>query len=179
MTITDTTTLYKQLNRRLHLPDVQGLVCGNAEQAYSRDLTRLLHSEEKRVADNAAWVLTFISRDKNRQDVLVPYLQELAELCMQTEDDSLQRMLLTILHDIPATKATQSIAFLNFCLEKLSDPTTPTGIRMLCIKPAYRYCIEYQELLSELVALLQFMDRETLSPGVACVRNKILEKHSI
>ena len=64
-------------------------------------------------------------------------------------------------------------------MDKSSTPTTPTGIRMLCIKLAYRHCVLYPELLSELVTILQFMDREMLSPGVACVRRKILNKHNI
>lgn len=169
--------MYRQLNRRLHLADLQVLAYGDTNHEYLRTLINLLHSEEKRVADNAAWVLTFISRDKKRQNALMPYLQELAELCLQTEDESLLRMLLTVLHDLPATDATLNTVFLNFCLDRLSDPTTPTGIRMLCIKLAYRHCGQYPELLSELVVLLQFMDRETLTPGVACVRRKILRKH--
>ena len=173
MNITTNAILYKRLNQRLHLQDAQALARENTERAHLRKLTTLLHSEEKRVADNAAWILTFVSRDKEKQKALVPYLQELAELSMQTE------MLLTILHDIPATKATINTAFLNFCLDKSSAPTTPTGIRILCIKLAYRHCALYPELLSELVTTLQFMDREMLSPGVACVRRKILNKHNI
>ena len=172
-----TALLYKQLNRRLHLEDLHSLAyetpIGNTE----RQLVDLLYSEEKRVADNAAWILTFVSRNKEKQNALAPYLQELAELCMQTQDESLQRMLLTVLHDMPATDATLNTVFLNFCLDTLSNPTTATGIRMLCIKLAYRHCGQYPELLSELVVLLQFMDRETLPPGVACVRRKILRKH--
>lgn len=179
MNITTNAILYKRLNQRLHLQDAQALARENTDRAHLRKLTTLLHSEEKRVADNAAWILTFVSRDKEKQKGLVPYLQELAELSMLTENDSMQRMLLTILHDMPATKATINTAFLNFCLDKSSAPTTPTGIRMLCIKLAYRHCALYPELLSELVTILQFMDRETLSPGVACVRRKILNKHNI
>lgn len=173
----DSALLYKQLNRRLHPADLQVVAYETQVGNTERQLVDLLYSEEKRVADNAAWILTFVSRDKEKQNVLAPYLQELAELCMQTKDGSLQRMLLTVLHDIPATDATLNTAFLNFCLDTLSNPTTPTGIRMLCIKLAYRHCGQYPELLSELVALLQFMDRETLSPGVACIRRKILRKH--
>lgn len=179
MNITTNAILYKRLNQRLHLQDAQALAWENTDRAYLRKLTTLLHSEEKRVADNAVWILTFVSRDKEKQKALVPYLQELSELSMQTKNDSMQRMLLTILHDMPATKATINTAFLNFCLEKSSAPTTPTGIRMLCIKLAYRHCVLYPELLSELVTILQLMDREMLSPGVACVRRKILNKHNI
>ena len=96
-------------------------------------------------------------------------------LCMQTADTTLRRLLMTLFERIYTPQAPLDIAFLNHCLDGMSNPSVPVGTRALYMKLAWQQCQLHTDLQAEMLALLHFMDRETdLSPAVACVRNRIL-----
>lgn len=166
--------LCQYLNRRLHAADLQYLM-HITDENYQRQLASFVHSPEKRIANNAAWILSHIS--ERDSVVLQPFLPDFVELSMQTDDDTLRRLLLTVLHNTSSGEVTQNATFLNFCLDRLTTPTTPTGIRATCLKLAYRHCRLYPDLMQELIGILQFMDREPLPPAITCLRNKILKEY--
>ena len=166
--------LYQQLNRRIHIDDMGKITCLYQEnEDFVRALSALLLSDNKRVRDNAAWTMTHLDLDmlaRNKACIL-----SLKPLCMETADTTLQRLLLTLFECVCTLQDSPDIAFLNYCLAGMVDPSLPVGIRALCMKLAWRQCQQQEDLKTEMLQILHFMDRETdLSPAVACVRNRIL-----
>lgn len=165
--------LYSRLNHRLHIGDIQALLHSHTTDELLPVLVSLLQTDNKRVADNAAWIMTHFTDSVLRQNK--NYIWSLKPLCLTTGDTTLRRLLLTLFERVCTPQDTLDIAFLNHCLDGMSDPSIPVGTRALYIKLAWTQCRQQAELASEMLEILRFMDRETdISPAVACVRNRIL-----
>ena len=169
--------LYGRLNRRIHMDDIQALLRNYTADELLPVLVSLLKTDNKRVADNAAWIMTHFSDSVLVQNRIA--LLSLKSLCMQTADTTLRRLLMTLFERIYTPQDPLDIAFLNHCLDGMSNPSVPVGTRALYMKLAWQQCQLHTDLQAEMLALLHFMDRETdLSPAVACVRNHILKSAS-
>lgn len=167
--------LYGKLNHRLHIGDIQSLLRNHTADELLPVLVSLLQTDNKRVADNAAWIMTHFSDSALEQNR--DYIWSLKPLCLTTSDTTLRRLLLTLFERVPTAQSTLDIAFLNHCLDGMSNPSVPVGTRALYMKLAWQQCRQQTDLQAEMLALLHFMDRETdLAPAVASVRNHILAK---
>lgn len=131
----------------------------------------LVYAEEKRVADNAAWVLTHLGGVATA--FLRQHRHELMQEAMTTASPTKCRLLLTLLR--PQTFGEEEICtgFLDFCLALIPDTSRPASIRSLAIYLAYSQCKAWPELLQELAATLSLLDGETLLPGMRCARRKV------
>lgn len=166
--------LYHRLNRRMHIDDIlEILYLYQEDEGFVRALSGFLTSDNKRIRDNAAWVMTHFDTEmleRNKE-----YILSLKSLCMETTDTTMQRLLLTVFERLYTPQDTLDIAFLNYCLDGMGNPSLPVGTRALCMKLAWRQCRQRAELKTEMLHILRFMERETdMSPAVACVRNRIL-----
>ncbi len=166
--------LYGRLNHRIHIDDIQAVLHSHAADELLPVLASLLQTDNKRIADNAAWIMTHFSDSALRQNK--NYIWSLKPLCLTTNDTTLRRLLLTLFERVPTAQSTLDIAFLNHCLDGMSNPSVPVGTRALYMKLAWQQCRQQADLQAEMLALLHFMDRETdLAPAVASVRNRILK----
>ncbi len=168
--------LYGRLNHRIHIGDIQTLLHNHTADELLPVLVSLLQADNKRVADNAAWIMTHFSDSVLVQNRIA--LLSMKSLCMQTADTTLRRLLLTLFERIYTPQDALDIAFLNHCLDGMSNPSVPVGTRALYMKLAWQQCQLHTDLQAEMLALLHFMDRESdLSPAIASVRNHILARH--
>lgn len=166
--------LYGRLNHRIHSDDIQALLHSHTADELQPVLVSLLQTDNKRVADNAAWIMTHFPDSVLRQ--YKDCIWSLKPLFLTTGDTTLRRLLLTLFERVCTPQDPLDISFLNQCLDGMSNPSIPVGTRALYMKLAWRQCRQQADLAAEMLAILRFMDRETdLAPAVACVRHRILK----
>ena len=79
--------LYGRLNHRIHIGDIQTLLRKHTADELMPVLVSLLQADNKRVADNAAWIMTHFSDSVLVQNRIA--LLSMKSLCMQTADTTL------------------------------------------------------------------------------------------
>lgn len=147
---------------------VKSIDAKSIEMLYS-----LLFDEDKRVSDNAAWVLTHIPL--NQRQNLNQHHDEMIDEALRTTSVTKQRLIMRLLDDQEFPAEEVRTDFLDFCLERIVDSDASCGVRSLAIKLAYKQCLHYPELLQELRETLEILDADTLSRGLAHARNKALQ----
>jgi len=166
------TSLEKQLDRRMNAADIRRMCAqlpGNA--ALKQSLYDLFRHPEPRVANNAAWVFTHLDATERRW--LLPHAAELTDAVVYRRTNVKTGLLLTLLNVLPVPDPPR-IDFLDFCIERLTDPAEKGGVRSICIKLAYALCRPYPELIAELRQHLELLQPELLSPAVRCARRNVL-----
>lgn len=129
----------------------------------------LLHSTDKRVRMNAAWILNNLCKE-DRLRYLAPYRDALADLAMSALPFRRQ-MVLALLLDFP-TEDSPRIDLLDYCLEHLHDEKEGDSSRAFMIYLAAKMCRPYPELHAELMHTLDMLP-PTLPPSIACARRKV------
>lgn len=134
-------------------------------------LLRLIDDKDDRVAYNSLWILThFPTADLRR---LFPCRDRLIDRLLPCVHTGRRRLLLSLLNRLPVGEADIRTDWLDWCLAKINS-SEPYGIRALCVREAYAQCRFYPELLAELRILLEMMGDTCPSPGLRCVRKKVL-----
>lgn len=166
-----------QLTGRLFNDDVRRLASeteGSDAPAFTASLFRLLTDGDKRVADNAAWVLSHAGRPGRM------YLQgrqrELIDAAMSASGETMRRLLLTILLKQQFDAENIRTDFLDFCLSAITDGRQPVAVRALCVYLGYALCRPFVELREELAMTLDVLDGEALKPGLRHARRVVLAK---
>lgn len=139
-----------------------------------RALYNLLFDEDKRVSDNAAWVLTHFDLYSNMW--LYPRQHELMDEAMRTSSSTKRRLLLTLLLRQPFSTTDILTDFLNFCLKHMLLTSEPTAIRVLCMKLAYEQCKLFPDLLAEFREELEIMEPDLLPAALKTARRNLLKK---
>ena len=118
--------------------------------------TTMKQADNPRVAYNAAWVLSHLSKEDKRI-YLLPHYGELVDM---------------ILADLPTNEPNGKL--LDFCLIHLTDPKESDGSRSVMIKLAARMCEPYPELCKELALCLDVMPQDS-SPSIAAAKRNALK----
>lgn len=174
-TITSLTILRNQLVGRIHTEDVRRIVDCMANDDYVvivKALYCLLSDTDRRVANNAAWVLS--CSDGKVMRFLLRYQNQLIDLLIDTKDKSFARILFSILRRQTFEKSNLRTDFLDFCLNEIINSNQAIAIRAHAIYVTYSLCKAYPELLNELFMMLQMLESESLSPGLRHARNTIM-----
>lgn len=174
-TITSLSVLRNQLVGRIHTEDVCRIVdciTNDDGDVIMKVLYHLLSDTDRRVANNAAWVLSCSDRKAIRY--LLRYQNQLIDLLIGTKDKSFSRMLFSILRRQSFEKGNLRTDFLDFCLSQIANPNQAIAIRAHAIYVSYSMCKAYPELLHELFLTLQMLENETLSAGLRHARNTIM-----
>lgn len=174
-TITSLTILRNQLVGRIHTEDVRRIVDCMANDDYVvivKALYCLLSDTDRRVANNAAWVLS--CSDGKVMRFLLRYQNQLIDLLIDTKDKSFARILFSILRRQTFEKSNLRTDFLDFCLNEIVNSNQAIAIRAHAIYVSYSLCKAYPELLNELFMTLQMLESETLSAGLRHARNTIM-----
>ena len=174
-TITSLSVLRNQLVGRIHTEDVRRIVdcmANDDSVVIVKALYRLLSDTDRRVANNAAWVLS--CSDGKVMRFLLRYQNQLIDLLIGTKDKSFSRMLFSILRRQTFEKSNLRTDFLDFCLNEIVNSNQAIAIRAHAIYVSYSLCKAYPELLNELFMMLQMLESESLSPGLRHARNTIM-----
>ena len=174
-TITSLSVLRNQLVGRIHTEDVRRIVDCMANDDYVvivKALYCLLSDTDRRVANNAAWVLS--CSDGKVMRFLLRYQNQLIDLLIGTKDKSFARILFSILRRQTFEKSNLRTDFLDFCLNEIVNSNQAIAIRAHAIYVSYSLCKAYPELLNELFMMLQMLESETLSAGLLHARKAIM-----
>ena len=174
-TITSLSVLRNQLVGRIHVEDVRRIVdCITNDDGVVivKALYCLLSDTDRRVANNAAWVLS--CSDGKVMRFLLRYQNQLIDLLIGTKDKSFARILFSILRRQTFEKSNLRTDFLDFCLNEIINSNQAIAIRAHAIYVSYSLCKAYPELLNELFMMLQMLESESLSPGLRHARNTIM-----
>ena len=140
---------------------------------FKEELFQLLFDEDKRTSDNAAWVMTHLS--KTSDDWLSERQNTLIDEAMRTESTTKRRLIMNLLERTPFQQDSIRTDFLDFCFNIiLSDQ--PIGVKTLAIKLTYAQSKFYPELLEEFNTALQMMEPEVLPAALKHIRGKMLKK---
>ena len=174
-TITSLRVLRNQLVGRIHTEDVRRIVdciTNDDGDVIMKVLYHLLSDTDRRVANNAAWVLSCSDGKVMRH--LLRYQNQLIDLLIGTKDKSFARILFSILRRQTFEKSNLRTDFLDFCLNEIINSNQAIAIRAHAIYVSYSLCKAYPELLNELFMTLQMLESESLSPGLRHARNTIM-----
>ena len=174
-TITSLSVLRNQLVGRIHTEDVRRIVdcmANDDGDVIMKVLYHLLSDTDRRVANNAAWVLS--CSDGKVMRFLLRYQNQLIDLLIGTKDKSFSRMLFSILRRQTFEKSNLRTDFLDFCLNEIVNSNQAIAIRAHAIYVSYSLCKAYPELLNELFMMLQMLESESLPPGLRHARNTIM-----
>lgn len=174
-TITSLNVLRNQLVGRIHTEDVRRIVdciTNDDGDVIMKVLYHLLSDTDRRVANNAAWVLS--CSDSKVMRFLLRYQNQLIDLLIGTKDKSFARILFSILRRQTFEKSNLRTDFLDFCLNEIVNSNQAIAIRAHAIYVSYSLCKAYPELLNELFMTLQMLESETLSAGLLHARNAIM-----
>jgi hypothetical protein len=141
-------------------------------QALRETFFRLLSDEDKRVSDNAAWVLS------HARGVCRGYLadrqSDLIDMVMAAATATFRRLLLSILLKQTFRKETLRVDFIDFCMQGMADSRQSVGVRALCLYLSWAQCRHYPELVDELRMMIGMLDGETMTSGLRCAKRRVL-----
>lgn len=169
--------LRTRLTSRLSLRDVKEiclLAQGESNNAIKDELYRLSLDADHRVAVNALWVFTHFTKEENTW--LYAKHDELIDRTMSETDVTKRRLLMTLLLCQPFVEYDVRTCFIDFCLSKITASSQPYAIRALAIKLAYEQMRYWPELIDELLAVLDMLRQEPLSPGLTSAVRQVREK---
>ena len=133
--------------------------------------TAMKQADTPRVAYNAAWVLSHLSKEDKKM-YLLPYYGELVDMATSAEPRINRWLILAILAGFPMDE--QNGKLLDFCLTHMNIPKESDGSRAAMIKLAARMCKPYPELCKELALCLDMMPQD-LSPSIAAAKRNALK----
>lgn len=167
-------TLRERLSGRINKPDIAEYVMRMQENegiSVVNELYDLLIDADKRISDNAAWIL---SHAKGRAERFLNAKQgELISEALATTSNTKRRLLLSILKRQSFDKQNLRTDFFDFCLSCIVDNSVPIGIRALCLYLSFTQCQHYPELLMELELTIDILDNEDLSAGLKCAKRSV------
>lgn len=156
------------LSSRISGSDAKAL----AQADFKEELFQLLFDPDKRTSDNAAWVMTHLSKTAD------PWLTErqntLIDEAMRTTSTTKRRLIMNLLDRTTFDPDHIRTDFLDFCFNIiLSDE--PIGVKTLAIKLTYAQSAHYPELLEEVNTTLRLMEPDELPAALKQLRGKMLK----
>lgn len=133
--------------------------------------TAMKQADNPRVAYNAAWVLSHLSKEDKRI-YLLPHYEELIDMATSAELYFRRGLILAILADLPTNEPNGKL--LDFCLTRMDDTKESDGSRSAMIKLAARMCKPYPELCKELTLCLDMMPQDS-SPSITAAKRNALK----
>ncbi len=157
------------LSDRISGGDARALAGGD----FKEELFQLLFDEDKRISDNAAWVMTHLP--KSADAWLAEHQNSLIDEVMHTESTTKRRLIMNLLERTPFESDSIRTDFLDFCFNIIFSEQ-PIGVKSLAIKLTYAQSKYYPELLEEFNTALQMMEPEVLPAALKHLRGKMLKR---
>ena len=166
-----------QLINRLSINDIYSLCLqtqGKENNCLKEELYQLTFDENERVAFNALWALCHF--DEANNEWLYAKHNDLIDRILLEKSMTKLRLMLSLLIRQPFEEATLRSDFIDYCIAKITACSYPYAIRAYCMKLAYEQMKYYPELLTELKAVLDMLEQEALSPGLASAKRQVMKK---
>ena len=132
---------------------------------------QMKQADKPRVAYNAAWVLSHLSKEDKRI-YLLPHYGELVDMAISAEPCFRRGLMLAILTDFSMDEPNGKL--LDFCLTFMNDTKESDSSRSAMIKLAAKMCKPYPELCKELALCLDMMPQDS-SPSIAAAKRNALK----
>lgn len=129
-----------------------------------RELWKLARSGRGTTSVNAIWVMTHLP--KADFDWLISIRDEMIDMLLTESNTAKKRLMLTILREQEYSPVNIRADFLDYCMTKINSEQEPYAIRCFSLYAAFKMCLHYPELLTELEAHLDMMQSQVLSPGL-------------
>ena len=165
----------KKLNKKLCMDDIYEIciLChGNSRK--KAELYQLIFDEDERVATNALWVFTHFDMQNN--EWLYAKHDDLIDRVLVEKNETKRRLILSLLLRQPFEEESLRSDFIDFCIAKITACSQPYAIRCYCMKLAYEQMKYYPELLTELKAAIDMLEKEPLSPGLTSAKKQVMKK---
>ena len=133
--------------------------------------TQMKQAANPQVANNAAWVLSHLSKE-DKGIYLLPHYGELVDMATSTKLHIRRGLVLSILADLPINELNGKL--LNYCLMHLADHKESNSSRSMMIKLAARMCKPYPELCQELMLCLDMIPQD-ISPSITAAKRNALK----
>ncbi len=134
-------------------------------------LLSIAFGPEEKSSSNALWCMTHLRR--NCIAWLISKRDFLIDSLLNEKKTSRKRMILQLLREQDYSIEDIRTDFLDYCLTHINDDTEEYAIRCFSLYIAFKMCLHYTELLSELKERISLLSREPLSPGLRCAVRKI------
>ncbi len=162
--------------------ELEGIRSGGQSIFFARRLERhpediplviqAMKNAKATIAWRAGWVLDNFERKNNR--ALLPYLNQLSEILLQTPHHGVQRHITRILCNAPATELEDG-RLVDACFNWLLNPQTPVAVKANAMEIISKLCSTYPELGQELKTVI-FEGYETGTAAFKSRGRKILER---
>lgn len=161
------------LNRRLSKAEVGDYAhrLHHDEQGIASLLHVLLSSKDKRIAGNAAWILSNLSKT-DKEIYLSTSYDEIADFVMTPNLNIRRGLVLSILFDMPV-KTHLRIDLFDFCLSGMMDKKESDSTRSMMIKFTAKICSHFPDLANELILNLELLSNE-MKPSISCASKNAL-----
>ena len=156
------------------IEELCALTQGKYNNRPKEELYQLTLDDDRRIATNALWVFTHFTKEENSW--LYAKHDELIDRTISETDVTKRRLLMTLLLCQPFVEDEVRTCFIDFCLSKITASSQPYAIRALAIKLAYEQMRYWPELIDELLAVLDMLRQEPLSPGLTSAVRQVREK---
>ena len=133
--------------------------------------TQMKQAANPQVANNAAWVLSHLSKE-DKGIYLLPHYGELVDMATSTKLYIRRGLVLSILSDLPINGLNGKL--LDYCLMHLADHKESNSSRSMMIKLAARMCKPYAELCQELMLCLDMIPQDS-PPSIAAAKRNALK----
>lgn len=162
-----------KLKDRLHKAEIvhHAKELHHDEQGIADLCATLLTSTNKRLASNAAWILSHLSQE-DKDIYVLPFYHKLVDMAMSDHLQIRRGLILSVIVNMPFTECFRADLF-DFCLNKMTDRKENDSSRSVMIKLAARMCCTYPELKNELSARLELLSDEQKPSISAACRNAL------
>lgn len=162
-----TQQLAARLAGRIHAADVDELsaaaATGDGEPVLAA-LWAALNSGDAKVEANAAWIMTHLPQ--SMAPWLAGHRQGLTDKLLAAANDTVRRLMLTLLNTIDWQMDNLHPDLLDFCLRAITSRSTPVGTRAQSLYLAAKMCACAPELEAELRMTTELLADEDLTAGM-------------
>lgn len=155
-----------------HIVKMAEMIAAN-EQLFAQ-MYGFLGSSDNTLSWRTAWVCTELC--KKRPEWFVPHRADLVKkIVKQNIHPGTRRLLLNVLLALPDEKPI-NVSLLNYCLDHMFSHEVPIAEQSVCIKLAYRLCLQEPELLNEFFMIVDDAAPHVSAPAVLCAIKNIKKK---
>ncbi len=133
----------------------------------------MIFDEAQPIAWHAAWIIEKVS-EKAPSSISKEQNLRLINLVLTTEHQGLQRIGLSILHNLSVYQPI-SVEFINRCFEMMVSPKFSVGVQCLAMRVMLKISEVEEGFKSELSVYLENMDDEFYSAGFKTSKRKVLK----
>jgi len=163
----------KELSEIKSIKESANLAQQLSEQVkYINIFINIIKSTKSAIAWRSAWVLDIFERHNKK--ALLPYINQITEILLQTPHHGVQRHLTRILSSIHPKYLTDG-RIIDSCFNWLLNPNTPVAIKVNAMQIISNLCTVYPELKPELKTVI-LEGYKTGTAGFKSRANKILKK---